>query len=129
MTCVLLLVQAGAQHFSNTLSKGIFVKKNYIARRRGTSVAAAALSFALVMPFAQTVVNPTAVPEAFAQVADADSGHVYIGGGNTPGITQPTLVSGGADDAGVDIYDIDAIASVQIDNLSLIHISEPTRPY
>ena len=35
------------------------MKKNYIARRRGTSVAAAALSFALVAPFAQ--------PVAFAQ--------------------------------------------------------------
>ena len=52
-------MQAGAQRFSNTLLKGIFVKKNYIARRRGTSVAAAALSFALVAPFAQ--------PVAFAQ--------------------------------------------------------------
>lgn len=35
------------------------MKKNYIARRRGTSVAAAALSFALVAPLAQ--------PVAFAQ--------------------------------------------------------------
>ncbi|MDK8664372.1 YPDG domain-containing protein [Corynebacterium coyleae] len=35
------------------------MKKNYISRRRGTSIAAAALSFALVAPFAQ--------PVAFAQ--------------------------------------------------------------
>ena len=39
--------------------EGISVKKNYISRRRGTSIAAAALSFALVAPFAQ--------PVAFAQ--------------------------------------------------------------
>ena len=39
------------------------MKKNYIARRRGTSVAAAALSFALVAPLAQ--------PVAFAQDAPA----------------------------------------------------------
>ena len=31
------------------------MKKNYISRRRGTSIAAAALSFALVAPFAQPV--------------------------------------------------------------------------
>ena len=100
------------------------MKKNYIVRRRGTSVAAAALSFALVAPFAQPVVNPTAAPAAFAQVAGADSGHVYIGGGDTPGITQPTLVSGEADGAGVDIYDIDAIASGQIDNANLFAASQ-----
>ena len=35
--------------------EGISVKKNYISRRRGTSIAAAALSFALVAPFAQPV--------------------------------------------------------------------------
>ena len=34
------------------------MKKNYIVRRRGTSVAAAALSFALVAPFAQSVATP-----------------------------------------------------------------------
>ena len=40
---------------SRDSSKGTFMKKNYIARRRGTSVAAAALSLALVAPFAQSV--------------------------------------------------------------------------
>ncbi|MGV0394452.1 YPDG domain-containing protein, partial [Corynebacterium riegelii] len=40
-----------------------------IARRRGTSVAAAALSFALVAPFAQ----PVAVPEFAAQAAAMDT--------------------------------------------------------
>ena len=53
------VVAVGVQHVSLTLlSKGNFVKKNYIARRRGTSVAAAALSFALVVPFAQSVGAP-----------------------------------------------------------------------
>ena len=41
------------------------MNKNFIARRRGTSVAAAALSFALVAPFAQ--------PVAFAQETTAAS--------------------------------------------------------
>ena len=40
-----------------------------IARRRGTSVAAAALSLALVVPFAQPVVSPAAAPAAVAQEA------------------------------------------------------------
>ncbi|WP_272508721.1 YPDG domain-containing protein, partial [Corynebacterium pilbarense] len=60
------------------------MKKNYIARRRGTSVAAAALSFALVAPFAQPVavaqdVVTTAAEanlddaiDANAQIIDAD---------------------------------------------------------
>ena len=38
-----------------------------ITRRRGTSIAAAALSLALVAPAVQPVVNPSAVPAAFAQ--------------------------------------------------------------
>lgn len=42
------------------------MKKNYVARRRGTSVAAAALSFALVAPLAQPMAfaqdNPQAAP-------------------------------------------------------------------
>ncbi|PLA12614.1 YPDG domain-containing protein [Corynebacterium riegelii] len=42
-----------------------------IARRRGTSVAAAALSLALVVPFAQPVVSPAVAPAAFAQEAQA----------------------------------------------------------
>ena len=41
-----------------------------IARRRGTSIAAAALSVALIAPFAQPVVNPSAVPAAVAQQND-----------------------------------------------------------
>ncbi|MDK8799790.1 YPDG domain-containing protein, partial [Corynebacterium coyleae] len=49
------------------------MKKNYIARRRGTSVAAAALSFALVAPLAQ--------PVAFAQ--NAASGEVTTVDGET----------------------------------------------
>ena len=40
------------------------MKKNYIARRRGTSVAAAALSFALVAPFAQPVAFAQETPPA-----------------------------------------------------------------
>ena len=40
-----------------------------IARRRGTSVAAAALSLALIVPFAQPVVSPAAAPAAVAQEA------------------------------------------------------------
>lgn len=100
------------------------MRKTNIARRRGTTIAAAALSLALVAPVGQPVVNPVAVPSAFAQVAGADSNHVYIGGGDTPGKTQPKLVSGGADDAGVDIYDIDAIASGQIDNADLFSAAQ-----
>ncbi|WP_296146471.1 YPDG domain-containing protein, partial [uncultured Corynebacterium sp.] len=38
-----------------------------ITRRRGTSIAAAALSLALVAPAVQPVVNPSGVPAAFAQ--------------------------------------------------------------
>ena len=45
------------------------MKKNYIARRRGTSVAAAALSFALVAPFAQSV---AVAAEAGEEVATVD---------------------------------------------------------
>ena len=60
------------------------MKKNYIARRRGTSVAAAALSLALVAPFAQPVAfaqdavataadaNLENAIEASAQIIDAD---------------------------------------------------------
>ena len=42
------------------------MKKNQNIRRRGTSVAAAALSFALVAPFAQPVVAPQSAAMAFA---------------------------------------------------------------
>ena len=49
------------------------MKKNYIARRRGTSVAAAALSFALVAPFAQPVTAPQFAPKAdAAETSDPD---------------------------------------------------------
>ncbi|MDK8242006.1 YPDG domain-containing protein [Corynebacterium coyleae] len=44
------------------------MKKNYIARRRGTSVAAAALSFALVAPLAQPVAFAQDVPAVEAGV-------------------------------------------------------------
>jgi len=43
------------------------MKKNYIARRRGTSVAAAALSFALVAPLAQPVAFAQENPAAEAE--------------------------------------------------------------
>ncbi|OAA15911.1 hypothetical protein Caferm_04455 [Corynebacterium afermentans subsp. afermentans] len=50
------------------------MKKNYIARRRGTSVAAAALSFALVAPFAQSVAVAQETPAAVADVStDAET--------------------------------------------------------
>ena len=45
------------------------MKKNYIVRRRGTSVAAAALSLALVAPAVQTVAAPQAGPAAYAQTS------------------------------------------------------------
>ncbi|MFW9222244.1 hypothetical protein [Corynebacterium striatum] len=40
-----------------------------VTRRRGTSIAAAALSVALVAPFVHPVVNPAATPAAVAQDA------------------------------------------------------------
>ncbi|MCG7297419.1 YPDG domain-containing protein, partial [Corynebacterium afermentans] len=46
------------------------MKKNYIARRRGTSVAAAALSFALAASFAQPVAAPQFASAAFAGTKD-----------------------------------------------------------
>ena len=45
------------------------MKKNYIVRRRGTSVAAAALSLALVAPAVQTVAAPQVGPAAYAQTS------------------------------------------------------------
>lgn len=45
------------------------MKKNYIARRRGTSVAAAALSIALIAPFAQPVAFAADTPNAVTQPA------------------------------------------------------------
>ena len=46
------------------------MKKSQIIRRRGTSVAAAALSFALVAPFAQPVMAPQSAAMAFAGTKD-----------------------------------------------------------
>ena len=45
-------------------------KFNGSARRRGTTIAAAALSIAMVGPFVQPVVTPAAVPAAVAQDTD-----------------------------------------------------------
>ncbi|MCZ9294582.1 YPDG domain-containing protein [Corynebacterium meitnerae] len=68
-----------------------------IARRRGTSIAAAALSVALVAPFAQPVVNPAAVPAAVAgtpdqagQPNDAGNGVKYPGK-NADGVYQSVV--------------------------------------
>ena len=68
-----------------------------IARRRGTSVAAAALSFALVAPFAQPVAAPNSVPAAYAgtpaeagQLNDAGNGVKYPGE-NADGVYQSVV--------------------------------------
>ena len=65
------------------------MKKNYIARRRGTSLAAAALSFALVAPFAQ--------PVAFAQedtaaVADQTPGAPVV---DENGVIDADMIASG----------------------------------
>ncbi|MCG7273330.1 YPDG domain-containing protein, partial [Corynebacterium afermentans] len=63
------------------------MKKNYIARRRGTSVAAAALSFALVAPFAQPVAAPGSASAAFASTPDQKAEANPNGTGNMyPGV-------------------------------------------
>ncbi|GAA3523121.1 YPDG domain-containing protein [Corynebacterium pilbarense] len=49
------------------------MEKRNIVRRRGTSVAAAALSIALVAPLAQPIAVPGAAAAAFAAEADADN--------------------------------------------------------
>ena len=73
------------------------MKKNYIARRRGTSVAAAALSFALVAPVVQPVVNPTEAPAAFASTKDEAGKENALGTGvkypglNTNGVYQTSV--------------------------------------
>ena len=57
------------------------MKKNYITRRRGTSVAAAALSFALVAPLAQPVAFAQEAPAAVAGAeapADAQGGNKLV---------------------------------------------------
>ena len=73
------------------------MKKNYIARRRGTSVAAAALSFALVAPFAQPVVAPGSASASFASTKDeagqpnAKTNGVKYPGVNADGIYQTSV--------------------------------------
>ena len=73
------------------------MKKNYIARRRGTSVAAAALSFALVAPFAQSVAAPGSATAAFASTKDeagqtnANNNGVNYPGTNADGIYQTSV--------------------------------------
>ncbi|PAT12734.1 putative Ig domain-containing protein [Corynebacterium hadale] len=67
------------------------MKKYSISRRRGTSIAAAALSFALVAPFAQPIAAPHTVQAAHAEaVADAS---VPGSSGNNP-IDADAIASG-----------------------------------
>ena len=70
MTDVIFLGTNNAPQSGALSSEGIFMKKNQNIRRRGTSVAAAALSFALVAPFAQPVVAPQSAAMAFAGTKD-----------------------------------------------------------
>ncbi|WP_286204309.1 Rib/alpha-like domain-containing protein [Corynebacterium afermentans] len=73
------------------------MKKNYNARRRGTSVAAAALSFALVAPMAQSVAVPGSATSAFASTkeeagqANAKNNGVKYPGENADGIYQTSV--------------------------------------
>lgn len=56
------------------LMKGFFMDMksfNGSARRRGTTIAAAALSVAMVAPFVHPVVSPASSPAAIAQEAAA----------------------------------------------------------
>lgn len=68
-----------------------------ISRRRGTSIAAAALSLALVAPVVQPVVNPASVSTAFASTqADAGTPNmnktgVLYPGKNADGIYQTSV--------------------------------------
>ena len=79
------------------LLKGTILKKNYNARRRGTSVAAAALSFALVAPMAQSVAVPGSATSAFASTkeeagqANAKNNGVKYPGENADGIYQTSV--------------------------------------
>ena len=107
-------------------------KFNGSARRRGTTIAAAALSIAMVGPFVQPVVTPAAVPAAVAQdtaenqIIDADmidsgrvtkaanltdahgvgkgliSGHVYLNG--LTGNPSSTLENGNVPLDGITVY-------------------------
>ena len=61
-------------------------KVNFV-RRRGTSIAAAPLSMALVAPVVQPVVNPAAAPAAFASTPDQKAETNPNGTGNMyPGV-------------------------------------------
>ncbi len=73
------------------------MKKHSILRRRGTSVAAAALSVALVAPFAQAIAAPQSAATAFAgtpeqagQTNDAGNGVKYPGE-NADGVYQSAV--------------------------------------
>ncbi len=77
--------------------------------RRGVSLAAAALSLALVAPTIQPVVAPQFAVTAAAEEAtnaNPDKKHFY-GSVDKPGLTQPKLQADGS-------YNVDAIASGQI---------------
>ncbi|MGV0374976.1 hypothetical protein ACUY2P_05235, partial [Corynebacterium hadale] len=53
------------------------MKKHNVSRRRGTSIAAAALSLALVAPFAQPIAAPNSVQVAqAAEITDADGNYI-----------------------------------------------------
>ena len=73
------------------------MRKTNIARRRGTTIAAAALSLALVAPSVQPVANPSAVPAAFASTKDeagqtnAKKNGVKYPGVNADGIYQTSV--------------------------------------
>lgn len=63
------------------------MRKMNIARRRGTTIAAAALSMALVAPIIQPVANPAGVPMAFASTPDQKAETNPHGTGNMyPGV-------------------------------------------
>ena len=67
------------------------MRKINFVRRRGTSIAAAALSMALVAPVVQPVVNPAAVPAAFASTKD-EAGQPN---GNNSGVKYPGVNADG----------------------------------
>ena len=118
------------------------MKKSHIARRRGTSVAAAALSFALVAPFAQPIAAPNSAPAAFAAendefvnedadaLGDRDSAHNQNPSGegwsraNPDGWRHVYWANGGnpgqtqPKQQGDGSYNVDAIASGQIEKLA-----------
>lgn len=97
------------------------MRKMNIARRRGTTIAAAALSMALVAPVVQPVVNPAAVLKAQAQNPDDD----------TPGGPPADYVpsddqnpAGGAAEEEQDPGDVDSGVNK---NLNLDKSGEPIR--